>query len=438
MKKTLKKICNLWIAVLCVLAFSLSLVACGEEETVYYTVTFDSNGGSEVASQQVEEGGTATEPEDPELDGYVFGGWYSDSSLETSYDFSTAVTSDITLYAGWTQETVTVTFDLNYDGAESFTVEVVVGESAERPDDPERDGYTFMGWYSDADCTESFDFTASLTEDTTAYAYWYEVPSGYYIATFYLNDGTEAFWMRVTFSSGSFYQTIVAQVSDPEWDGYHFTGWYADEDCTSTPKALASYSANTDFYAGWQHIYTMEAEHTYLTGKYGSGYSGSTTGTGMIMSDKSENQTASNGYCVGWLYYNGAYLTFEFEAEEAADDVTIIFRLTAEYNDCVAEDDDIYVGVNYDEDTEAYEQTYDFPLSITSTSEMSSYWYDFSDYVVAENVSIKEGSNTIELVINNNTSGVGGTMKAAAPVVDCMYLYTAADLELISYNTDQY
>lgn len=69
-----------------------------------YTVTFESNGGSTVASQTVAEGQTAAQPADPTRDGYRFLGWYSDSALTTVYDFETAVTSDITLYAGWTSK----------------------------------------------------------------------------------------------------------------------------------------------------------------------------------------------------------------------------------------------------------------------------------------------------------------------------------------------
>ena len=62
------------------------------------TVSFNSNGGSIVASQQVTDGGTAIRPEDPVKVGYSFTGWTLNSS---AYDFSTAVTGDITLDATW-------------------------------------------------------------------------------------------------------------------------------------------------------------------------------------------------------------------------------------------------------------------------------------------------------------------------------------------------
>ena len=66
-----------------------------------FTVTFDSNGGSAVASQTVKEGEKAAKPANPTRDGYTFEGWFADEALNTAYDFNTPVTSDITLYADW-------------------------------------------------------------------------------------------------------------------------------------------------------------------------------------------------------------------------------------------------------------------------------------------------------------------------------------------------
>ncbi|MBR2784042.1 MAG: S-layer homology domain-containing protein [Firmicutes bacterium] len=66
-----------------------------------YIVTFNSNGGSAVASQTVESGGTVAMPETPYLAGYTFAGWYTDSETSKLYDFSTPVTADFTLYAKW-------------------------------------------------------------------------------------------------------------------------------------------------------------------------------------------------------------------------------------------------------------------------------------------------------------------------------------------------
>ena len=183
-----------------------------------------------------------------------------------------------------------------------------------------------------------------------------------------------------------------------------------------------------------KNVYVLEAEHTNLEDKYGSGYSGSTTGVGMVAGDDTDNRTASNGYYVSWLYYNGAYLSFEFEAAEDIDDLDIVFRLSAQYNAIDVKGDQILVGINYNEDEEAYEQQFDFPLHIESYSEFSSLVKDFQDYLVVENVSVKKGLNTVEILINNDIKGVGGTMKAAAPLVDCLYLHTAGTITPVIYN----
>lgn len=68
----------------------------------YYDVTFESNGGSDVETQRVFNGDTVTFPGAPARSGYVFDGWFKDSTLKTAWDFDhDTVTADTTLYAGW-------------------------------------------------------------------------------------------------------------------------------------------------------------------------------------------------------------------------------------------------------------------------------------------------------------------------------------------------
>ena len=70
-----------------------------------HTVTFNKNGhGKAPDAQTVEDGKTAKKPSNPTADGYTFGGWYTDKDCKNAYDFSKPVTSDITLYAKWTQK----------------------------------------------------------------------------------------------------------------------------------------------------------------------------------------------------------------------------------------------------------------------------------------------------------------------------------------------
>lgn len=70
----------------------------------YATVTFDSNGGSTIASQNIHIGTMATQPMNPTRSGYTFQGWYTAKNGGTKYDFSQTVNGDMTLYAHWAKE----------------------------------------------------------------------------------------------------------------------------------------------------------------------------------------------------------------------------------------------------------------------------------------------------------------------------------------------
>ena len=83
-------------------------VTVSEYTGLTHTVTFDSNGGTAVESQQVVNSGYASEPSKPTKDGKVFIGWYTDPELTTKFNFSSIpITSDITLYAKWEDKVVT-------------------------------------------------------------------------------------------------------------------------------------------------------------------------------------------------------------------------------------------------------------------------------------------------------------------------------------------
>lgn len=71
--------------------------------TTFYTVSFNVDGGTPVASQSVEAGMTATMPTAPTKDGFDFDGWYADAALTTVFDFSTAINSNTVVYAKWVE-----------------------------------------------------------------------------------------------------------------------------------------------------------------------------------------------------------------------------------------------------------------------------------------------------------------------------------------------
>lgn len=86
-----------FLSILVLVFFSMFLLSCEKK----YKVTFNSNGGTPVASQNVSFGNKAKEPIEPTKDGYFFGGWYLG---ETKYEFKLEVTDNITLIAKWLDE----------------------------------------------------------------------------------------------------------------------------------------------------------------------------------------------------------------------------------------------------------------------------------------------------------------------------------------------
>ena len=80
---------------------SESYSSTSQQEIVEYLVTFDSQGGSNVASAKVEEGETVAKPADPSKDNNTFTGWYEEQELLHLFDFNTPITKNWTLYAGW-------------------------------------------------------------------------------------------------------------------------------------------------------------------------------------------------------------------------------------------------------------------------------------------------------------------------------------------------
>ena len=103
-----------FVKITAVAVLALGLVSCEEkadsmeekDNTVYYTVSFETDGGSAVESQRVEDGAKAEKPAAPKkkatsTETYTFDGWYSDSSFKTPFDFDTPITQDTKLYAKW-------------------------------------------------------------------------------------------------------------------------------------------------------------------------------------------------------------------------------------------------------------------------------------------------------------------------------------------------
>ncbi len=149
---------------------------------VYYTVSYDEMGGSEVADTTVVNGKTFESPSDPTKADHEFLGWYVDSEYTTPYVFGTEIVTDnITLYAQWAKvdpsmAVYTVDFDLGYDAETPATIDTKAGQIYDAPT-PVRAGYKFCGWWISMD-EDGERLTYKWTKDTvfdantTLFAVW--------------------------------------------------------------------------------------------------------------------------------------------------------------------------------------------------------------------------------------------------------------------------
>lgn len=210
----------------------LTLVAMWQKNT--YTVTFNANGGTDVAPQEVEYLGTAKEPAAPAREGYAFMGWYLNG---TQWDFDEmSVTSDITLVALWSEIRYTVRF---LDGDQLVAALTVTDKgTVTAPALGAREGYTFEGWFNGE---TRFDFDAPITDDVTLTAKW---SAAEYTVSFETGGGTAVSDQTVVHGG----KISVPQI--PEREGYVFTGWYFNG--TAWDFEEMTVSGGMTLVAGWK------------------------------------------------------------------------------------------------------------------------------------------------------------------------------------------
>ena len=166
-----------------------------------YTITFDTNGGSEIAPITQDYGTEITAPDNPTRKGYTFKGW--DKEIP-----ETMPAENITVKAQWEINQYTIAFDTN-GGSEIAPITQDYGTEITAPDNPTRKGYTFKGW--DKEIPETMP-----AENITVKAQW-EINQ--YTITFDTNGGSEI--APITQDYG----TEITAPDNPTRKGYTFKGW---------------------------------------------------------------------------------------------------------------------------------------------------------------------------------------------------------------------
>ena len=371
-----------------------------------YTVTFETNGGTNVTPVYVTEGVVDTIPAAPEKTHYNFAGWFKDSNLTQAFNFATDIadiTENITLYAGWTIIQRTITFNVKGGSAVSAVV-FDEGTNATAPAAPEKYGYRFEGWYSDEELTTAYNISSAssnLTEDITLYAKWNPKQ---YKATFVVNGGSYVSQQTLD------YNTAITKPQDPKRTHYTFGGWYTDEGLITAYNFETSViTQDISLYAKWTiitHVITVNTNGgtavTPITFDEGSSL-------GTIPSDPKKT-----GYTfAGWFSNEGLTSGFNFatDVSRLTDNITVY----AKWNPKQYKATFVVNGGSY-----VSQQTLDYNTAITKpqdpkrthytfggwyTDEGLITAYNFETSVITQDISLYAKWTIITHVITVNTNG---------------------------------
>lgn len=221
-----------------------------------YTVTFDSNGVGVTPpqAQKVEHGKKATKPAALSVAGHVFKGWFTDKDSKKEFSFDTAITADITLYAGWDFKSWEITFDTK--GGDKFDPKKVKhNETVDSLPTPTKSGYIFDCWCIDEKCTIPFDVATKVTENFTLYARWEEPKDDSWTVTFKLNGGSIADGKTtIQVKKGE----AIGTLPIPTKDGNTFGGWYEDDTFAKKVDSTFIVTKDITLYAKWApNTYTV-------------------------------------------------------------------------------------------------------------------------------------------------------------------------------------
>lgn len=321
-----KKLLIIVGSIIAVITAIIIVLLIGNKKPITYDISFETNGGSLVESQIVNEGEQVKKPVDPTKDGYIFVEW---TYQGRTYDFSLEVTSDLTLTAKWVEleedvETFIVKFET--DGGTTISNQIVEkGNKVAKPIDPVKDGYTFEGWTLNG---EVYDFEKIVEENIELKAKWEKVKETNNNTT---NNGssnnnsgsnnnnnttkpttpTTVKKYTVTFNSngGSAVnsQTVTegdkaSKPSNPTRSGYTFAGWTLNGSAYDFNSVVKS---NITLVAKWNE--NAKAKYTVTFNSNGGSAVSSQTVTEGNKVSRPSNPTRDGYNFGGWLLNGSVY-----------------------------------------------------------------------------------------------------------------------------------
>ncbi|MDY3196476.1 MAG: InlB B-repeat-containing protein [Paracholeplasma sp.] len=271
-----------------------------------YTITFNSNGGSLVSPMTSAYNESITKPADPTKEGHAFVGWFSDSGLTTAYTFNVMGSSNQTLYAKWSVNNYTITFN-SMGGSLVSPMTRMYNESITKPADPTKEGHAFVGWFSDSGLTTAYTFSVMGSSNQTLYAKW---SVNNYTITFNSNGGSLVSPMT------SSYNESITKPDDPTKEGHTFVGWFSDSGLMTAYTFNVMGSSNQTLYAKWSvnnYTITFNSMGGSLVSPMTSAYSESIT--------KPADPTKEGHTFVGWFSDSGLTTAYTFNVMGSSNQI---------------------------------------------------------------------------------------------------------------------
>ena len=236
-----------------------------------YTVTWNANGGTVRPTSSTGDVETAVTVPTPTRNYYTFDGWYTAAEGGDALVTPFMPNTNVTYYAHWTEETYTVSFDVQ-GGTAVSPMDGSVSTAISLPSATYDEKY-FAGWYTAATNGKLVGFNNTLyypKADVTLYAVWSDTAVFTYSLNFDVNGGYNAPSAQVATGNDNVPHTFKIAGSNPQMTGLYFIGWASTSSATE-PEYMAGdvieVNANNTvtLYAVWSDV-EPEGQFDWLSG----------------------------------------------------------------------------------------------------------------------------------------------------------------------------
>ena len=303
----------------------LELESCVIDEPVIqnFTLKFILSNQTENEITDIESGSSINIADKVKLDGYNVK-FYEDANYSKQItDTEIAINSDVIIYVKLEAITYFIEYELNdgrwnnYSANTSYTVETANIPGA---DCILRDGYTFEGWYKDANYTEKITSLVGLFEDITLYAKWEAIN---YSITYELNGGTwvDGFNCEKSYTIESAADLVLPTSEHLTKQGFVFDGWYDNAEYSGTAiKNLAGRTGNITLYAKWRNA------NQVATVQFSEPAGGVDASTNIILTCDTDNATiyySYEGKEFSDKWQNDSWFKYTSDATATSEGITV-------------------------------------------------------------------------------------------------------------------